>query len=186
MKFRSKFVLIAALVVAGACSGNKAPAMPGTPTQKLTALKAAEAMQTSLVQAVQGEAKICNEAQAAANPMAPITECAGPLATAARLTTANHQQFSGGMLKAFEFHRAAIVRLDAWKPGEAMPAELTTFESQIRLLLSASQGLTGADAQALTNILQRIMQSIADVRATIAQLRSDARPLNLGAAVPVL
>jgi len=118
---------------------------------------------------VHTEAGICDPVKAKADPTAPILECAGPLAAAAKLTTERHREFSARMLKAFELHKDAVERLNTWKPGEPIPVNVSTLQTQVEAILALSQGLGGSDAQALSNIVAQVLKQIADIRAALGR-----------------
>ncbi len=166
---KSRFTaLILAFALTG-CAANQPPSVPGTPQQKLAALQIADTSQQTLIQAVHVEAGICNAAASKANPNAPVLTCEGPIAASAKLTTERHQAFSASLLKAFELHRESVSRLDSWKPGEPIPITLGTFEAQVQAILALSQGLGGADAAALSDLVTKILKQIADIRAALGR-----------------
>lgn len=105
------------------------------------------------------ERRICNQAAFDKDPLAPITECAGPLSTAAKLTTETHKQFASVLARAYQLRIRVDLALLAWQPGQPAPTELPSLQQ------AADEALKLARALAQTNE-QKELVTLADTVVT--------------------
>jgi hypothetical protein len=127
------------------------------------------ATQTTLGQIQDTERRLCNAAEYAVAPAAPIKECAGPLADAAMLTTERHQRIASALSKAFDAQIKAAVVLRAWRAGDPVPATLPDILDALESVAAVVKEL--APNSALFRELDTILQARRDLEALAEALK---------------
>lgn len=112
---------------------------------KQRAVLSLQATQTHLELVQDLERRLCNAQSFDVDPTRPITECAGPVATALQLTTERHRVFAGHMATAYAAQRRLGAALLLWQPGSPVPAEVSTVEAQVRAALAVARSLVEED-----------------------------------------
>lgn len=118
------------------------------------------------------ERRICNPAVFDKDPTIPITECTGPTASAAGLTTAKHQEFAKTLSTAYGLR----IRLDnlllQWQPGAPEPSELKGLQDQANGILTIARSLAMTERQKeLVALAELLMAEVQKIAATIRGAR---------------
>lgn len=136
MKVRA--LLVSLVVFATACSSLPA---------KQIAVQSNKLAGQSIWALQDTERRICNQASFDKDPLVPITECTGPLATAATLTTAKHQEFAKVLTRAYQLRIRVDFALLAWQPGQPAPTELPSLQQAADEALKLARALTQTNEQ---------------------------------------
>lgn len=93
------------------------------------------------------ERRLCNQASFDKDPNVPITECAGPMADAAKLTTDKHREFAKTLSQVYALRLKVDTALLLWQPGQPPPSELQSLQGQAEALLAIARSLATTDKQ---------------------------------------